>query len=103
MRKSYKLTFIFQKYKILSCESIQEMSQILLMLNEKFSSCESLSKIISSVVVEKPKEEAKGYNEDDDEKEGKGINKGGGRGLGESQVGGKLQGGGKGEPAAAYP
>ena len=51
----------------MSCESIQEMSQILLMLNEKFSSCESLSKIISSVVVEKPKEEAKGYNEDDDE------------------------------------
>ena len=43
------------------------MRQILLMLNEKFSSCESLVKMISSVIIEKPKEEVKEYNEDDDE------------------------------------
>ena len=45
------------------------MKQLLLTINDRFSSCESLINIISkgAGIAEKQKEEVRGYNEDDDE------------------------------------
>jgi hypothetical protein len=58
------------KNRLLTSDTLEEMKQVILLLNEKFSSCESLNKIISSMTAEVEKnkvQEEPRFNDDEDE------------------------------------